>query len=193
MAVYRPTYTDQKTGEQKVSGVWWYEFSFAGKRIRESSKSTRKTIAEKAETSRRLELERALAGIPAEARGNRINRVSDVVKAYLDHYPINHRPKSVIASTQRLAHVVRLLGNALVPDLTEGRIRDYIKTRINEGVGGRTINMELGELSRAVGQKWSVMWPKVRSLEESRDVGKALSPDEEHRLLSAAAFDQSPN
>jgi integrase len=193
VAVYRPTYTDQVTGEQKESRVWWYEFTFAGKRVRESSKSTRKTIAQQAEKTRRLELERALVGIPTEARENRINSVSDVVKAYSEHYPSNHRPKSVIASKQRLAHVERLLGKALIPDLTESRIREYIKTRLHEDAGGRTINMELGELSRAVGQKWSVMWPKVRKLEENHDVGKALSPDEEQRLLATAANDQSPN
>jgi hypothetical protein len=42
MSVYRPSYTDPKTGEKKQAAVWWYEFLFAGRRIRESSKSTRK-------------------------------------------------------------------------------------------------------------------------------------------------------
>src|SRR5262249_28390631 len=55
-----------------------------------------------------------------------------------------------------------------------------------EGACGRTINMELGELSRAIGQKWSTLWPKVRKLEERKDVGKALSPEEEKRVLDAA-------
>ncbi|HWB96605.1 MAG TPA: site-specific integrase, partial [Bryobacteraceae bacterium] len=45
----------------------------------------------------------------------------------------------------------------------------------------------------AVGQKWSVMWPKVRKLEENREVGRALSPDEEKALLQTASNDQSPN
>jgi hypothetical protein len=29
----------------KRGGTWWYEFIFAGKRVRESAKTSRKTIA----------------------------------------------------------------------------------------------------------------------------------------------------
>ena len=35
--------------------------------------------------------------------------------------------------------------------------------------------MEIGELTRAIERKWSELWPKVRELEERKDVGKALS------------------
>jgi hypothetical protein len=45
----------------KRGGVWWYEFIFAGKCVRESAKTPRKILA-----TRRLELERAYAGLPAE-------------------------------------------------------------------------------------------------------------------------------
>jgi len=37
-----------------------------------------------------------------------------------------------------------------------------------------------------VGKPWSVLWPKVRKQEERKDAGKALSPEEENRLLEAA-------
>lgn len=53
-------------------------------------------------------------------------------------------------------------------------------------------NMEVGELSRAIGQPWSLLWPKVRKLEERKDVGKALSPDEQRRLLDGLETSQSP-
>jgi integrase len=53
--------------------------------------------------------------------------------------------------------------------------------------------MELGELSRAMGRHWSVLWPKVRKMEERKDVGKALSPEEEERLLHAISTQVSPN
>jgi hypothetical protein len=56
MAVYRPTYTDPKTGLQKESRVWWYEFTNSGKRIRESAKTTRKTLASEAESGGGLNL-----------------------------------------------------------------------------------------------------------------------------------------
>src|SRR6185437_4654582 len=193
MSVYKPKYRDKNTGELIESVVWWFEFTFAGKRIRESSKSTRKTLAIEAEKGRRLELERALCGLPSEARENRINRVGEMIDTYLADYPLNHRPKSVIFAKQRLAHVKRLLGSILLSNLNETSIRDYIRTRLAEGSSGRTVNMELGELSRAIGQKWSALWPKVRKLEENHEAGRALSPEEESRLLSAAASDESAN
>ena len=49
------------------------------------------------------------------------------------------------------------------------------------------------ELSRAIGNKWSVLWPKVRKLEENHDVGVALQDEEEQHFLDTAASDHSPN
>ncbi len=188
MSIYRPSYRDPKTGEKKRQKIWWYSFRFAGRLIQESSKSTRKTVAQAAEKNRRLELEQTLAGMPLEKRENRINSVAMVTASYLTGYELDHRerPKSVAFAKGRLAHVKRLLGSRLLPDLTEDTIREYIKTRLAEGVGGRTVNMEVGELSRAVGKPWSVLWPKVRKQEEQKDVGRALSPEEEQRLLQAS-------
>src|SRR5215471_78304 len=173
--------------------LWCREFVFAGKRVRKSAKTKSKTIAKECEKSHRRELERSLAGLPAEKREDRIKSVGDVVKFYLDHYEINHRAKSVAFANGRLAHVKRLLGVVLLPDLTVSTIRSYIKVRLKERVSGRTINMEIGELSRAIGKPWSVLWPKLRKLEERRDVGRALSPEEEAKLLNASKDQSSPN
>jgi integrase len=180
MAVY-------KRGE-----VWWYKFVLVGKVVRESAKTSRKTVAIEAERNRRLELEKTLAGMPAEKRENRIDSVNDVVRRYQLHYANNHRPQTVLFSKSRLAHISRVLGATLLPNLTEVSIREYITLRLSEGAGGRTINMEVGELSRAVGKHWSDLWPKLRKLEERKDAGKALSSEEEGRLLDAAASARSP-
>src|SRR5512142_747431 len=107
MAVYRPKYRDKKIGELVESEIFWYEFTFAGKRIRESAKTTRKTIATEAENNRRLELEKTLAGVPVEKRETRINSVADVLKSYTTRYELDHRGRqqSINFSKSRLAHV----------------------------------------------------------------------------------------
>ncbi len=94
--------------------------------------------------------------------------MADLVKAYLERYELDHRgrQKSILFAKGRLANVTRLLGNLRLPDLTEDAVRQFIKTRIAEKVSGRTINMEVGELSRAIGKQWSFLWPKVRKQEE---------------------------
>jgi integrase len=104
---------------------------------------------------------------------------------------VNHRQKSVAVVVERSPHLERHLGNLLMPDLTEERITQYMVDRIAEGASGRTINLELGVLSRAVGSKFQVLWPKLKRLEENHDVGRALEPSEETALLEVAAKNKS--
>jgi integrase len=88
--------------------------------------------------------------------------------------------------------VQRLLGTVLLSDLTQDRIHRYIRQRRFEKVSGRTINMELGELSRAIGRTWRELWPKIRKLEERKDVGRAFSPEQRHNLVDALEAGNSP-
>jgi integrase len=57
VSVFRPTYNEPKTGERRQSRIWWYEFWVGGRRIRESARTTRKTVAIEAENRRRAALE----------------------------------------------------------------------------------------------------------------------------------------
>jgi integrase len=82
---------------------------------------------------------------------------------------------------------------AVSPDLTEERIRAYIRQRQGENISGRTINMELGELSRAIGHPWSLLWPRTRKLEERKDIGQALSPNAQRALLDGLQDLHSPH
>src|ERR1017187_4233288 len=67
-----------------------------------------------------------------------------------------------------------------------------MKARKAEGAGGRTVNMEVSMLARAMGRKWSILWPKVKRNEEPTDTGRALSPEEEARLLKELEEARSP-
>jgi integrase len=53
--------------------------------------------------------------------------------------------------------------------------------------------MEIGEMSRAIGQPWSQLWPKVRKLEERKDVGRALSIAEQKALLDGLPNRRTPH
>lgn len=97
------------------------EIVYQGKRFQESTGATSKTVAREYEKRRKAEMERAAA---------------------------SHRPKSVLFANGRLAKVKKALGNVVLSDLTDERIRDYIRQRKAEKISGRTINMEVGELSR---------------------------------------------
>lgn len=187
MSVYRP----QRKGDS--SKFYVCEFVYQGKRFQESTGSTSKTVAKEYEKRRKAELERAAAGLPTEQKSMRIRTVSDVTKPYLAGYAVNHRAKSVLFAKGRLAQVVKHLGNVVLSDLTEDRVRAYVRERQVDEVSGRTINMELGELSRAIGHPWSLLWPKVRKLEERKDVGRALSDAEQRALLDALKNRRTPH
>jgi integrase len=191
MAVYRPKYRDAKTGKVKQQAVWWYDFIFAGKRIRGSAKTTRKTVAIEAEKNLRLELERSLAGMPREKPQNRIRTVAEVLGEYHKAYPVNHRSKSVAIVKERSAHLDRLLGAALLPDLSPERITEYMAQRLEEQASNRTVNMEVDCLARATGHQWRELWPRVRRLEEKHDAGQALEAEQETAVLKAAAANRS--
>jgi integrase len=186
MAVYKPK-------RQGVESKYYVcEFVYQGKRIQESTGASTKTVAKEYEKRRRAELERAAAGLPTQQKANRIRTVSEVIAQYLDEYGSAHRPSSLKFAAMRLHCLESSLGNFILSDLTEERMKAYVRQRQSAGAAGRTINMELGELSRAIGQTWSVLWPRVRKLEERKDLGQALSPEEQTRILDAAATLRSP-
>jgi hypothetical protein len=100
----------------KRGGVWWYKFYFAGQPIRESSKSTSRTVAKNAEQQRRRELEIGFHNIK-EIRQQRIRYLRDVVDEYLIGYKLRYR--SATFATYALGHVSRILGAKLIVDIDE--------------------------------------------------------------------------
>lgn len=184
MALYRrgPAPADPK----KDKRIFHYEILFAGKRIRGTTHTNRQTVAEAFVKQKRLELERALAGLPVEEARQRIATVKDLADAYLERAKITTPKTAVTFSAPSLKNVIRHLGGVMLPNLTQERIVAYMKARQKEGAAGRTINGELGELARAIGHPWRVLWPKVSKLEQARDVGKALTMEQERALIEAA-------
>lgn len=181
VSVYRPK------RKMEVSKFYVCEFIYQGKRFQESTGAISKTVAKEYEKRRRAELERAAAGMPTEQKATRIRTVAEVTKAYLKGYRLSHRLSSVDFATLRLGVVDRVLGTTVLSDLTEECMREYVRQRQAEGASGRTINMELGELSRAIGRTWRELWPRVKKLEERKDVGRAITPTEQGKLLDVAA------
>lgn len=182
MAVY-------KRGER-----YWCDFHYQGRRYNEATGVTRRTLAIDYEKRRRRELEEMHAkGPQAAPKASRwLQTVSAAMKRYQDGYKANHEPKSVAWVAERAAHVTKALGAVTLMDLTEDRILAYIGARRAEGASNRTVNMELECLSRAAGRTWRELWPKVKRLAEREDIGRALAPEQEAAILTAAAANKSP-
>ncbi len=178
----------------KRGDTWWYEFIFARRRIRESAKTDSKTVAKNAERNRRRELERGFNGLE-DNREDRVRSVAEVAKQYLEEFRLRHR--SGVFATHAIGHVVRLLGDQMVVDLTVESVRAFQTVRLKEQAAPKTINDEVGFLLRLLGEAGDVLRARLRrqkalKLTVRTQVGKAFTPEEKEALLAAAKTARSP-
>ena len=92
-----------------------------------------------------------------------------------------------------LKHLQPFFGAKLLCDIESGDIQDYQRSRLQAGVDGRTVNIEVGKLRQVLkaNDMWTAFMGKVKMLRERHDIGKALTPDQEAALLAAAAKSDS--
>ena len=188
MAVFRPKFKDPKTGKRKPSAVWWYKFYFAGQCIRESSKTTSKTLAKQAEQKRHRELEEGFNGLVGN-RDERIRTVKDLADAYLEGYKV--RAKSGTFAEYALNHLTRHLGKQMAVEITEKTVKEFQTARLKEKAAPKTINEEVGFLLRLLGEQGDGIRVKLKrqkalKLAVRTDIGKAYGSEEKGLLYDEA-------
>src|ERR1035437_4579314 len=196
MAVYRPKYRDKETGELMESKIWWYNFTFAGRRIQESSKSYRKTVAQNAEKKRRQELERIFNDV-TDRRQERIRSISEVATKFLDDYKLRN-PKSATFAEYAIGHLKRLVGCMMVADVGDTPVKDYQTARLKEKAAPKSINEEVGFLLRMLEDQGDAIRVRLKrqnalKLSVGRRISQAFPPEEKSALLAAAATRRSPS
>lgn len=188
MSVFRPKFRDPKTGELKEAAVWWYSFTFAGRRYRESAKTESKTVAKQAEQKRRRELEVGYNGLTSN-REERVQTVEAVADAYLEEYRLKHR--AVTFAEHALGHVKRHVGKAMLIEVTDKTVRAYQVSRLKEKASPKSINEEVGFLLRLLGDQGDAIRSKLRreralKLKVPPTPGRAYSAQEQARMLDRA-------
>jgi len=86
-----------------------------------------------------------------------------------------------------LKHLKPTFGSLLLIDLTPEDIAEYQKSRLKAGASPKTINLEVGTV-RAILKRhrmWAQIQPDVTMLSIHETAGKALTEDEERRLLES--------
>lgn len=168
---------------------WWYEFRFAGQRVRESTKSPSRTLAREAERARRRELEESYNGI---RRPKRLP-FSEAAEEWLELKKLTLAPKSLRIEHDNLRHAFPHFSEKLVCHVDARDIARYQKARLSEGAAPKTINLEVGTL-RAVLRRydqWAYLRPDVKMLPIHEEYGYALNPLEEEALLKACLNSRS--
>src|SRR5262249_30443519 len=132
--------------EMKHTKVWYYEFIFAGRLVKESAKTKSKTVAKQAEQARRRQLEKGFNGLSDE-RQERIRNLEELATGFLADYKVR-QPKSATFAHPALGHVMRLMGDLLAVDVTDRAVMKYQTDRLKENAAPKTINDEVGFLLR---------------------------------------------
>ena len=176
----------------KRSETWWYEFVFHGQRIRESTGSESKTLAVKAERQRRRELEESANGVRAVRRAVLFPTAS---REWMAANGARWSESNFAIQEFNLKHLSAYFGTMLLADITHQHIGKYQGVRQKEGASNRTINMEVSTLRMIMkaARLWGAISQDVRMLTERRDIGKALTPEEETRLLDACRKSSQPS
>jgi integrase len=184
VSVYRPKY--KVGGKMKTVKVWSYKFRFGGQVVRESSKSQSKTIAKEAERAHRRRLEEGYNGIVRREKAQLFPTAS---KRWLDSRLAHVAPKTADLYELAIDHLKEHFGTLLLSDISAADIGSYQGKRRGAGAAGRTVNLEVAVL-RAIMKKsklWGAISDDVQFLKERRDVGRAISPEQEAVLLKVAS------
>jgi len=195
MSVYQPTYVDPKTGKRVKSGLWWYEFAFAGRRIRESAKTRSKTVAREAEKRRRRELEEGYNGI-SDKRDERIRTVGELGKDYLTDYTLRHKSDRFV--TYAIRNIKAHLGERMAVEVSDATVKDYQSARLRDNAAPKTINEEVGILVRLLGDQGGAIRARLRQqkvfkLATRSRTGRSFTVEETDLLLMhAKAAKRSP-
>ena len=174
----------------KGSKVWTMDFMFRAQRIRESTGTRSKTLAQKIQDKRRRALEEGAAGIRKHQQPRLLPVAAD---EWLDLKKATLAPRSLVIERTNLAHLLPELGRKLVCDIDAQDIARYQQMRVDGGASPKTVNLEIGTL-RAILKRfgqWARLQPDVKMLATRDDIGRAITPEEESALLQACGKSRS--
>jgi integrase len=166
-------------------GTYWFRFRFAGRFVHESARTKSKTVARDAERERRRELVLSWNRIERRTLPPSFQKAAtqwlDAAKPHLaerthDIYDVAIR-----------CHLSPALGSMLLCDISAREVAGYQARRKTQKASARTLNKELQVLRQVL--KSYKLWPSlqgdVKFEREPASIGKALTAEEETKLLAA--------
>ena len=165
----------------KRGGTWWYKFNFEGQIIRDTAKTSSKSIARDAERARRRDLEMAVNRI---GKRERMPLFKVAALEWVDGR-VGLAPTSLDRYRHQVALLTKEFGGRLVCDITWEDVVALQRKRQTEGRAGRTINYEITTLRMILKRYglWAPIGERIKALRERHDVGRAISREDELKLL----------
>jgi integrase len=178
-------------GVYKRGNTYWYKFRFQGQTIRESASTNSKTLARDAERARRRELETALNRIQKRDRAP-LFRIA--AEQWLDDRKATLSKGAYEAYRASVKHLVENFGRRLVCDLDHRDIAVFQTKLTAAGKSARTVNLCVAVLRMVLKGHglWAPIADRVKGMRERRDVGRAISHEDEAKIVSAIKLSRSP-
>jgi integrase len=98
-------------------------------------------------------------------------------------------PRTLELEQGAVKHLSRHYAAAMLAKLDCDALAGYVARRKAEGAGNRTVNIEVGVLRRMLKQfkLWHLVGEDYKPLPEPKDIGRALTPEQELNLFSVAS------
>jgi integrase len=171
----------------KRKNTWWADVTVNGERFRQSLRTSDWREA----NSREKELiARIQDGKIASASGKVYARLGFGVAA--DHYLTGREKRvserTIQLETERLRPLRRYFGERRFNTISADAIAEYQQTRLESGVSGRTINIEVGIVRRMLkrAKRWAMVAEDVTMFPETSNIGQALTADQKEHLFEVA-------
>jgi len=169
----------------KRGSTWWTDFSIDGRRFRLSLQTSDHREAARRE---KLRISEAQNGGLLPRTIAKLN-VTEAAELYLIRRQSEVSVSTIRLERDALKQVKRHLGTSMIGSLTTESIVSYVPCRKAERIGNRTVNIEVGVLRRILKQfkLWHFVADGYNPLPEPKDIGRALSPEQELKFFDVAS------